>query len=49
MLAVFGSAVPTIIIAIGLSSWMTAARVVRTEVLRTVNLEYVMAARALGV
>jgi len=48
VLAVFGSAVPTIIIAIGLSSWMTAARVVRAEVLRTVNLEYVMAARALG-
>ncbi len=48
LLAVFRSAVPTIIIAIGLSSWMTAARVVRAEVLRTVNLEYVMAARALG-
>jgi peptide/nickel transport system permease protein len=48
VLAVFGSAVPTIIIAIGLSSWMTAARVVRAEVLRTINLEYVMAARALG-
>jgi len=48
VLAVFGSAVPTIIIAIGLSSWMTAARVVRAEVLRTVNLDYVTAARALG-
>ena len=48
VLAVFGSAVPTIIIAIGLSSWMTAARVVRAEVLRTVNLDYVIAARALG-
>jgi peptide/nickel transport system permease protein len=48
VLAVFGSTVPTIIIAIGLSSWMTAARVVRAEVLRTVNLEFVMAARALG-
>lgn len=48
VLALFGSAVPTIIMAIGLSSWMTAARVVRAEVLRTVNLEYVIAARALG-
>ena len=48
VLAVFGSAVPTIIIAIGLSSWMTAARVVRAEVLRSINLDYVMAARALG-
>jgi peptide/nickel transport system permease protein len=48
VLAVFGSDVPTIIIAIGLSSWMTAARVVRAEVLRTINLEYVLAARAHG-
>ncbi len=48
VLAVFGSAVPTIIVAIGLSSWMTAARVVRAEVLRTINLEYVVAARTLG-
>lgn len=48
VLAVFGSSVPTIIVAIGLSSWMTTARVVRSEVLRTVNLEYVTAARTLG-
>jgi peptide/nickel transport system permease protein len=48
VLAVFGSAVPTMIIAIALSSWMTAARVVRAEVLRTVNLDFVAAARALG-
>lgn len=48
VLALFGSAVPTIIIAIGLSSWMTAARVVRAEVLRTINLDYVTAARAHG-
>jgi peptide/nickel transport system permease protein len=48
VLAVFGSSVPIIIIAIGLSSWMTAARVVRAEVLRTINLEYVIAARGLG-
>lgn len=48
VLAVFGSTVPIIIIAIGLSSWMTAARVVRAEVLRTINLEYVLAARGLG-
>ena len=48
VLAVFGSAVSTMIIAIALSSWMTAARVVRAEVLRTINLDYVAAARALG-
>jgi len=47
-LAVLGSTVGTIILVIGLSSWMTTARVVRSEVLRTVNLEYVTAARALG-
>ena len=48
VLAVFGSTVPTLTIAIGLSSWMTAARVVRAEVLRTINLDYVVAARAHG-
>ncbi len=48
VLALFGSTVPIIIIAIGLSSWMTAARVVRAEVLRTLHLDYVTAARAHG-
>ncbi len=48
VLALFGSTVPIIIVAIGLSSWMTAARVVRAEVLRTINLDYVTAARAHG-
>jgi peptide/nickel transport system permease protein len=48
VLASLGSTVPTIILAIGLTSWMTAARVVRSEVLRTVNLDYVLAAEVLG-
>jgi peptide/nickel transport system permease protein len=47
-LAALGSTVVNIVLVIGLSSWMTTARVVRSEVLRTVNLEYVTAARALG-
>jgi peptide/nickel transport system permease protein len=47
-LAALGSTVVNIVLVIGLSSWMTTARVVRSEVLRSVNLEYVMAARALG-
>lgn len=48
VLASVGSTAATIIIAIGLTSWMTAARVVRSEVLRTVNLDYVLAAELLG-
>jgi peptide/nickel transport system permease protein len=47
-LAALGSTVVNIVLLIGLSSWMTTARVVRSEVLRAVNLEYVTAARALG-
>lgn len=48
VLASVGSSVPTIILAIGLSSWMATARVVRSEVLRTANLDFVTAARVLG-
>lgn len=47
-LAALGSTVGNIILVIGLSSWMTTARVVRSEVLRAAHLEYVTAARALG-
>ena len=48
VLAAVGSTVVNIVVAIGLSSWMMTARVVRSEALRTVNLDYVTAARALG-
>ncbi|HEX7101119.1 MAG TPA: ABC transporter permease [Nitrolancea sp.] len=48
VLASLGPTVPTIVIAIGLTSWMTTARVVRSEVLRAVNLDYVLAAELLG-
>jgi len=47
-LAVLGPTMLNIVLVIGLSSWMPTARVVRSEVLRTVNLDYVAAARALG-
>jgi peptide/nickel transport system permease protein len=48
VLAVFGPQIPILVPAIGLVSWMPTARVVRSEVIRTVNLEFVLAARALG-
>ncbi|HLY22932.1 MAG TPA: ABC transporter permease [bacterium] len=47
-LAALGATVVNIVLAIGVSSWMPAARVVRSEVLRTRHLEYVTAARGLG-
>lgn len=47
--AVFGTSVRNIILVIALTSWMVIARVVRGDVLRTVQADYVLAARALGV
>ena len=49
VLTSLGSTLPNLIITIGLSSWMTTARVVRGEILRVSALEFVTAARALGV
>lgn len=48
ILTFFGPSVTTIVIAIGITSWMNVARVVRSEVLRIKELEYVEGARALG-
>ncbi|MFN8637265.1 MAG: ABC transporter permease [Chloroflexota bacterium] len=48
VLTSLGSTLPNLIVTIGLSSWMTTARVVRGEVLRTSALDFVTAARALG-
>jgi peptide/nickel transport system permease protein len=48
VLTSLGSTLPNLIVTIGLSSWMTTARVVRGEVLRASALEFVAAARALG-
>lgn len=46
---VFGSTLRNVILVIALTSWMVIARVVRGDVLRTVNQDYILAARALGV
>jgi peptide/nickel transport system permease protein len=48
ILAVFGSGIFNVVLAIGLSGWMVVARVVRAEVLRVLPLEYVLASRATG-
>lgn len=48
VMTLFGSGIPTMILAIGLTSWMQVARVVRSDALRTRALPFVEAARALG-
>ena len=47
-LTVFNRSAFTIMFFIGLSRWMTPARVVRSEVLKNKNEEYIIASRALG-
>ena len=48
VLASLGSTLTNLIVTIGLASWMLTTRVVRGEILRTSNLDFVTAARALG-
>lgn len=48
VVAVFGSSFQNIVAVIGVTSWMVVARIVRSEVLRYRNLEFVTAARSLG-
>ena len=48
VLAVFGPSIANVIAVIGATQWMVVARVVRSEVLRTVPQEFVNAAHALG-
>ncbi len=48
VVAIFGSGASTIFLALGLISWPGEARVMRSEVLRLREREYVTAARALG-
>ncbi len=48
LVAVFGASVPLLILAIGLTSWPVAARVVRAEFLTLREREFVQAASALG-
>jgi len=48
VVAVFGSSLRNILVAIGVTSWMVVARIVRGDVLRYRGLDFVLAARALG-
>ena len=48
VLAVFGPSLRNLVVVIGLTGWMVVSRVVRSEVLRAKNEEFVTAARSLG-
>jgi peptide/nickel transport system permease protein len=48
VVAVFGTSFQNIVMVIGATSWMVVARVVRSDVLRYRNFEFVVAARSLG-
>ncbi|HEV2439295.1 MAG TPA: ABC transporter permease [bacterium] len=48
VVAVFGSSFRNILAAIGVTSWMVVARIVRGDVLRYRGLDFVLAAQALG-
>jgi len=47
-LAMLGSSLGNVILVISLTSWMATARIVRSEILRNKELDYVTAARAIG-
>jgi len=47
-LTIFGRSLFYLVLFIGLASWMPVARMVRAEILRTHELEHVLAAEALG-
>lgn len=48
-LAVFGPSVPTLIIVMGVTNWVSYARIVRSEALSIKEREFVKAARSIGV
>jgi len=48
ILTFFPPSIPTLVVAIGVTSWMNVARVVRSEVLRITKMEYLEGGRALG-
>lgn len=48
VLSIFGSSLANLVVAIGLTSWMTVTRLVRGDFLRYRDSEFVLAARALG-
>ncbi len=45
---IVGAGLTTVILILGLTGWVTYARVIRAEVLKTRNLEYITAAYAIG-
>jgi peptide/nickel transport system permease protein len=48
VVAVFGASFRNLILVIGVSSWMVVARIVRGEVIRYKNFDFVLAARSIG-
>lgn len=48
LLALFGSGIPVLVIGIGITSWESVARIVRSEILRHKSMEFVLASRAVG-
>src|SRR5204862_134538 len=48
LLSVFGSTLPLLVAGIGVLSWMHVARIVRGEILRHKEMEFVLAAQAMG-
>lgn len=48
VVSVFGSSLRNIVLVIGVTSWMAVARIVRSEVLRLKQQEFVLAAQSLG-
>jgi peptide/nickel transport system permease protein len=48
VIAVFGTSLPNLVIVLALSGWVTYTRIMYTETLSIKQMEYVMAARAVG-
>jgi peptide/nickel transport system permease protein len=48
VVAILGSSVPVLVLTLALTRWMGVARLVRSEVLRNKNMDFVLAARSLG-
>lgn len=48
LLALFGSGIPVLVIGIGFTSWESVARIVRSEILRHKEMDFVLASKAIG-
>ena len=48
MIAVFGTSLPNLVIVLAISGWVTYTRIMYSETLSIKQMEYVMAARAIG-